>query len=251
MRRLLFVPCALALALPALGRADDAADAKALIDKAVKAHGGADALAKQKAAVTKMKGKFYGLGEAIDYTSQTSSQTPDKMRTDINASFMGTDIKVVQVVNGDKGWLEDPQGKREMSKEELEEVRNAQNAQQIARLGVLSEKDYALSPLGEVKVGDKEAVGVVVKHKGYRDVSLFFDKKTNMLLKAETRVKDPQRGGDTEMTQETLYDDYKKVEGAQIPHKVTIKRDGKNYVEAEVTEFKPQEKIDDSVFAKP
>jgi hypothetical protein len=250
MQRLLLVPCALALALPALGRPDDAADAKAVIDKAVAAHGGAEAIAKQKAAVFKGKGKFHGLGEAIDYKSEISYQAPDKARSVIDASFMGTDFKVVQVVNGDKGWIDDPNGNREMSKEELTEARENLNATAVARLGVLSDKGYTFAPLGESKVGDKDTVGVVVKHKDRRDVSLFFDKKTNLLLKSETRVKDP-RGGDAEMTQESFYDDYKKVAGVQVAHKVTIKRDGKLYLEGETTDFKPQEKFDDSVFAKP
>src|SRR2546428_402188 len=105
MQRLLFVPCALILALPAAGRADDAADMKALVEKAIQAHGGADNLAKQKAVVVKMKGKFHGLpGAVIDYTSETSSQQPAKLRTVVEGDVMGTTFKVVQIVNGDKGW---------------------------------------------------------------------------------------------------------------------------------------------------
>jgi hypothetical protein len=253
MQRLLFVPCALILALPAAGRGDDAADMKALVEKAIQAHGGADNLAKQKAVVVKMKGKFHGLpGAVIDYTSETSSQPPGKMRAVVEGDVMGTTFKVVQIVNGDKGWTDSTfEGNREMSKAEFTEARETLHAYVVARLVVLTDKAYALSPLGETKVGDKEAVGVLVKHKDRRDVSLFFDKKTHMLLKAETRVKDVQGGGDNELTQETLYEDFKKVDGIQVPHKLTIKRDGKLYVEAETTDYKVQDKLDDSLFAKP
>lgn len=254
MRRLL-IPCALVLALAALGRADDAADAKAVVEKAVKARGGADNLAKYKADVLKIKGAVHVSGLDIDFTGEISFQQPDKSRTVIEGTVMGTNFKSTRVVNGDKGWIDDLLGaarqQRDMSKEELAEERESQNANSIARLAVLTDKAYTLSTVGESKVGDKEAVGILVKRKGYRDVSLFFDKKTHLLLKSETRVKDPQGGGDTEFTQEAFYDDYKKVGDLQVAHKLTIKRDGKAFLESETTEFKPEEKLDDGLFAKP
>ena len=254
MRRLL-IPCALVLALAALGRADDAADAKAVVEKAIKARGGADNLAKYKADVLKIKGTVHVSGLDIDFTGEISFQQPDKSRTVIEGTVMGTNFKSTRVVNGDKGWIDDLLGaarqQRDMSKEELAEERESQNANSIARLAVLTDKAYTLSTVGESKVGDKEAVGILVKRKGYRDVSLFFDKKTHLLLKSETRVKDPQGGGDTEFTQEAFYDDYKKVGDLQVAHKQTVKRDGKAYLESEATEFKPEEKLDDGLFAKP
>lgn len=254
MRRLL-IPCALVLALAALGRADDAADAKAVVEKAIQARGGADNLAKYKADVLKVKGAVHVSGLDIDFTGEISFQQPDKSRTVIEGTVMGTNFKSTRVVNGDKGWIDDllgaTQSKRDMSKEELAEERESQNANSIIRLAVLTDKAYTLSTVGESKVGDKEAVGILVKRKGYRDVSLFFDKKTHLLLKSETRVKDPQGGGDTEFTQEAFYDDYKKVGDLQVAHKLTIKRDGKAFLESEATEFKPEEKLDDGLFAKP
>lgn len=254
MRRLL-IPCALVLALAALGRADDAADAKAVVEKAIQARGGADNLAKYKADVLKVKGAVHVSGLDIDFTGEISFQQPDKSRTVIEGTVMGTNFKSTRVVNGDKGWIDDLLGaarqQRDMSKEELAEERESQNANSIIRLAVLTDKAYTLSTVGESKVGDKAAVGILVKRKGYRDVSLFFDKKTHLLLKSETRVKDPQGGGDTEFTQEAFYDDYKKVGDLQVAHKLTIKRDGKAFLESETTEFKPEEKLDDGLFAKP
>jgi len=254
MRRLL-IPCALVLALAALGRADDAADAKAVVEKAIQARGGADNLAKYKADVLKVKGAVHVSGLDIDFTGEISFQQPDKSRTVIEGTVMGTNFKSTRVVNGDKGWIDDLLGaarqQRDMSKEELAEERESQNANSIIRLAVLTDKAYTLSTVGESKVGDKEAVGILVKRKGYRDVSLFFDKKTHLLLKSETRGKDPQGGGDTEFTQEAFYDDYKKVGDLQVAHKQTVKRDGKAYLESEATEFKPEEKLDDGLFAKP
>src|SRR6516165_1807242 len=137
MRRLL-IPCALVLALAALGRADDAADAKAVVEKAIKARGGADNLAKYKADVLKIKGAVHVAGLDIDFTGEISFQQPDKSRAVIEGTVMGTNFKSTRVVNGDKGWIDDLQGARDMSKDELAEEREHQNANSIARLAVLS-----------------------------------------------------------------------------------------------------------------
>ncbi len=51
--------------------------------------------------------------------------------------------------------------------------------------------------------------------------------------------------------QETFFSDDKEVEGIQIPGKIVMKPDGKLYVEAEIKDPKPTDKIDAKVFAKP
>ena len=70
-----------------------------------------------------------------------------------------------------------------------------------------------------------------------------------MLLKTEMRVKDEMSG--QEVNQESYYSDYKEVNGLKEAMKFVIKKDGKPFLEAEVEEIRRQEKVDDSVFAKP
>ncbi len=217
-----------------------------IVAKAIKAHGGSNKLKKFKASVSKSKGKFYGFGEAIEYTQEMSIQLPDRSRIDIDA----TNFKFMQVLNGDKGWQKFNGDTMEMTKEKVAEGQENMHATQVAHLAVLTDKSYELSALGDVKVGDRMAVGVRIEHKGHRDVSLFFDKENGLLLKSETRGKDTMNE-DKEFTSETVFSDYKKVEGVMVAHKIDIKRDGKQYVVSEVSEVKLSEKLDDSVFAKP
>jgi hypothetical protein len=231
-------------------RADDDAKLREIVSKAVKAHGGADNLKKLPASVTKTKGKFYGLGDAIDYTGETAIQLPDRIRSEVAGTANGQDFKFLQIVAGDKGWIRFGDNTEEMSKEMIAEAKEQLNAAAIAHLTVLTGKEYKLSTLGDVKVGGQEALGVRVEREGFRPVSLFFDKGNGMLVKSETRGKDLMRGGE-EYTSETFYKDYKKVDGLMVPHKLTIKRDGKDFVESETTDVKPSEKLDDNVFAKP
>jgi hypothetical protein len=223
------------------GNKDEDAKMREIVAQAIKAHGG-DNLDKMKGSITKTKGKILDL----EYTTETSLQLPDRSRT-VAESKLG---KFVQILNGDKGWVKLGDLSRECVKEELDEMREQLNAAQISHLFVLSDREYKLSPLGEEKIDDRQAVGVRVEHKGFRDIHLYFDKENNLLLKVETRIKDPLRGGE-EVAAETVYSDYKNVDGVMTAHRMTIKYDGKTYIEGEITDVKYSEKLDESVFDKP
>jgi hypothetical protein len=108
---------------------------------------------------------------------------------------------------------------------------------------------YKLSPLGEVKVHDKPAVGVRVASEGYRDVNLFFDKASGLLVKTEARTTDVQSG--EEKTEEKLLSDYKETEGVQRPGKVVVLRDGKKLLTLQIDEIKAVDKFDKDFFTKP
>lgn len=88
-----------------------------------------------------------------------------------------------------------------------------------------------------------------VTREGRRPINLFFDKETFHLVRTETRVKDETTS--QEVTEESTFSEYKLIEGAQQPLKITIKRNDKPHADVEVTEFKYVEKLEDSVFAKP
>src|ERR1700687_2585992 len=143
---------------PALARADDEADLKALIDKAIKAHGGADKVAKNKATTMKFKGKIYAVACGLDYTGDLSTQAPGQIRTDIKFSAGGMDFTVINVVNGDKGWVSINGKVEDLPKEAIEEGKEQLYADSVGRIYTLKDKEFKLSPLGESKVGDKEAV---------------------------------------------------------------------------------------------
>jgi outer membrane lipoprotein-sorting protein len=186
----------------------------------------------------------------VDYTGDISSQVPDRLRFEMALTVMGTDLKIAQVFRGDKGWVAVNGMVMDMTKEQLAEMKEQMYVSSLTRLVKLRDKEYKLSPLGEAKVEGKDAVGIRVEHKDHRDVSLYFDKKDGLLLKTETRAKDPM-AGDKEFTAETFYGDYKKVDGTPVAHKITVKRDGKPFVESEASDVKLAEKLDDSTFEKP
>lgn len=251
MSKLLGTTVVLGLLLGAGGlvRGDDQADALKVIEKAVQAQGGADNVTKHKAATWKVKGNFYGLGNALPYTGEYAVQFPDKMRFVLEFDAGGQQAKFIMVVNKDQGWRKINDNVMDMDKEQVKEAMEGLYAQNVIRAVAQKEKGYTFAPLGEVKVEDRPAVGVKVSHKGHRDVNLFFDKETGLLAKVEARVKDEMSG--QEVKQETFYSDYKGIKGGKHPGKVVIKRDGQLYVEGENQDYKFAEKLDDSLFEKP
>lgn len=239
----------LVLGASALVRAEDQAEVKAIIDKALQALGGADTVSKFKAATWKGKGKFYGLGDGIDFNGQWTTQPPHQSKVVSEVDINGMKFMQIRVVNGDRGWIKMMDNTEEMDKEALREAQEELYAGWVASVLPLRDPAFKLSLLGDAKVGDRPAVGVKVMHKNHRDINLYFDKERGLLLRAETRVKDMMTG--QEVAQETLPSDYKEVEGVQRARKITLKRDGKNFVELDIDEIQLREQLDDSAFGKP
>ena len=228
-------------------RADDAA--KALVEKAIKATGGAEALKKYPAVTVSFKGTFHGMGQEIPMTGQVTSQGPDRIKMDMEIEAGGQKFQIVNVVTKDAGWTKVAGNVMELGKDQLAEALEQAHAGYVAALYPLDDKAYTLAATGEAKVNDKPALGVKVTAKGHRDVTLYFDKESGLLVKSEHTVKD--EGSGQEVVEETLYSEYKEVQGTKQAMKFTVNRDGKLYIQGEATEVHLSEKLDDNAFAKP
>jgi hypothetical protein len=173
------------------------------------------------------------------------------MRNEIDLELMGQKIKQITVLNKDKGWISALGMTVDMTKEILDEAREEMHAGFLtSQLTPLKKKEYKLSPLGEIKVNNRPAVGMLVQREGYRDLNLYFDKKDGLLVKVEGRAKDLMQGG-KEVSSEILYSDYKDLQGLKVAHKVVMKRDGKDFLVGEASDYKMIEKLNDDVFDKP
>ena len=222
----------------------------AIVEKAIKAHGGEANLAKYPAMKSKGTGTFYGLGEGIPFTGEWAIQGASHQNLMIEAKFNNMALKFQRVVNGDKGWIKLDELTSEMGKEELAEEKEKLLARQVASLYPLKDKSFQLALLGEAKVGEKPAVGIRVSKKGHRDIKLYFDKESGMLVKYEHMTKDYQAGSD-EYLESTIFQEYKTAKGILVATKILIQKNGNRLVEAQMTSFEPLEKLDNSLFQRP
>ncbi|MBI5760031.1 MAG: hypothetical protein HZA46_16060 [Planctomycetales bacterium] len=223
-------------------KADDA-KARQTVDKAIKALGGADKIAKYPCSTFKEKGTYYGMGDGVPYEGVYAVHLPDRFSMEIQGAFK-------LVVNGKQGWTKSGDATKEMTAEELDVSKGNLYHGWVASLVPLKEKEYKLSEFGADTINGRAAVGVNVNREGRPTVTLLFDKENGLLLKSSTIVRSPENNN-KEVVEETIYSEFKEVEGIPSATKVLINRDGKKFVETEYSEYKLLEKLDDSVFGKP
>lgn len=231
-----------------VARADEAADARAIIDKAIKAAGGAELLNKYKAATFKIKGKISIMGMDIEFTGDMAHQGKDQQKIAIDMEVMGQKLSMTQVFNKTEGWTKLNDQVMDMDKDKIDETMEELHSGWVTRIVPLTDKAFTLATAGETKVNDKPALGVRVSYKGRKDVTLYFDNESYLLVKHEGRAKDDSSG--QEVNEETYHEAYAGKEFKQAM-KLRIHRDGKPFAEFEMSDMKPEAKLDDSVFAKP
>jgi hypothetical protein len=241
----LFLAVAPLLAVTGPGRADDA---RAVVERAVKAHGGADKLTQLRQYRERTRGVvFPGEGKRA-FTLDTTIRLPDQFRSVLVADLGTARLEVIQVCEGSKGWVSDNGRVSEVSPQMLADYQDLVHVQRISALTpLLQDTSYQLTSLDNTKVQGKASVGVKVARKGRRDVKLYFDKDSGLLVKREYQFREMGN----ESLREEFLSDYKAVEGVQRPHKFLIQHDGKKYAEAELVEWKPLSKVEDREFAKP
>jgi hypothetical protein len=237
---------------PAAARADDAADARAVLDRAVKAMGGKDKLARLQAVTWKGKGTVQIEAVKVSFTDELSALGLGRYNWQVAAEVNGRAIGLAIVFKGDKAWLkpENAAKAQDFPKQYVPLFRTDLRAVRLAQhLLPLTDKAYRLSHLGELKVGDRMAVGVKVSHKDWPDLDLLFDKETGLPVRAELRLKEGTDG--PEVVHVLTFGAYKETDGVKHFTKVALRRDDKLTIEAEATEVSFPEKLDDSTFDKP
>jgi hypothetical protein len=245
-----FLSLAALFVFTSVTRADDAADAKAIVEKAVKAHGYKDD-DKSKVMMWKEKGTFSGGDIQLDYTGDWVFQGPDKMRFDIKGEFGGMKIAITAVVNGEKAWESGFGQVQDVTGDKLDYVRGQVYQLTVTSLQpLLADKEFKLATAGEKDIGGKKAVGVKVTRDKKPTITLYFDKTTGLLSKVESKVKDEFQGW-KEVSEEVYFDDYKEANGRKLFGKMKIVRDGKTMIESKLSDQKFAEKLDPKMLEKP
>ena len=234
---------------PGTARAADEKDVAAVLDKAIKALGGAEKLGSIKAATWKTKGTVTFGGGDNDFDMVTTVQGLDNSRTEFEAEFGGNMVKGVTVLNGDKGWRKFGDMGGEMDKDALaSEKRNLYLQIVPATILPLKEKGFKVEAAGTEKVDSKPATVLKVTGPDGKDFKLFFDQESGLPVKQVAKVIDFMG---EEFTQETTFSAYKEFNGIKKATKIQSKRNGEKFIEQEVRDFKVVEKVDPKTFNEP
>jgi outer membrane lipoprotein-sorting protein len=224
-------------------------DARTIVEQAIKAHGGADKLARMSVGTWKVKGVLNALGMKVPYTGEYAFQMPDKFRMSFKMEFGGQGVDMVVVTDGKQAWEKAAGQVQEMPREKYNEFQHQVYVMNLSQLAPLLDKSHTLTSLGESKLGDKTVVGIKVAKPGKRDVAMFFDKDTMLLTKTSTRVMDEFTM--KEAIQEVVMTGHRDIGGLKCFDKLTILRDGKPFVEEEFSDQRFLDKPDPKLFEKP
>jgi hypothetical protein len=231
-----------------LTRADEK-EAKAVIDKAIKAAGGEEKLTRARVLTWTVKGTVTVNGNEGALTGKTTVEGLDHYRAEFEADINGNPLKGVVVLNADKGWRKIGEATMELDGDFLpNEKRSAYLQLSTILLVPLKGKGFKIDSAADEKVGDKPASVVKVTGPDGKDFTLYFEKESGLLVKMVAKL----IGADgEEFTQESKYSDYKVFDGIKKATKVENKRNGEPFIAGEVIEFKVLEKAEPDAFTEP
>jgi len=215
----------------------------ALIDQAIKAHGGAAALTKAQTVVRTGSGTLF-VGAEAAFTDEATFALPGRAKLILKSDAFG---QVIIVLNGDRGWRSAGGMVNEVPKEGLDEIREEAYVDWLTTLVPLRKDGFDLAPAADKTVDGKPAAGVKVASKGHGDVRLYFDKASGLLVQIERQSKEAGIAA----TKEYVFGGHKDFDGVKLPTKRTELLNGKKFVELTATSYKFPSKLDDATFGKP
>jgi hypothetical protein len=229
--------------------------ALALLDRAIQAMGGADALGKAQIATAKVKAAFnFPNDRTIPVVFTGSIQGFDRFRLDLEI-LQNNPFPATLIVNGSDDWIKAGTGnpkRLEALKGILFDagLKHDLYSLQLAQLLLpMRDKTFKLSATGEIKVGDRPALGFNVVHAGRPDVNIYLDKQTVLPVKCESRVRVDKTN--EEFAHNIFLADYKIVDGVKCYTRFTIHRDDRKIFDGELTEIEHMEKLDAKTFTEP
>jgi outer membrane lipoprotein-sorting protein len=192
-----------------------------VVEKHLAALGGREALGKLTSR--KSTGKVTVTNDAgtIPGSVEISAKSPNKSRVNIklDLSAMGAgDMVIDQRFDGAAGYmLNSMQGDSEITGNQLENMRN-----NVFPSPLLNYKDAGtrIEVLPREKLGDKEALVLLITPKAGSAVRMFLDPETYLIVRTVAKINSPQMGGDVEQTIDLS--DYRPVDNVKVAfHVVT------------------------------
>lgn len=213
-----------------------AQDAKAVVDKAIKALGGEAKLSKVGGVAWKAKGSLSFGGNDNPFTMEAKIDDLTHAKQEFEAEFGGMQVKGITQLDGDKGSRGFNDMNMDMDDEAIANEKRTIYLQLVPiTMVLLKSKDFTVEAAPEEKINDKKAVGLKITGPDKKDFTMYFDAESGLPVRQVAKVV-----GFTgeEFTQETNFGDYKDFDGIKKATKVESKRDGEKFLDQELTEFK-------------
>jgi len=232
-----------------LGEIASAQTADEVVEKHLTAMGGREALGKLTSrkivgtiTVSTPQGDISGPLEAY-------AKAPNKSRTylklDLSSVGQG-EVVVDQRCDGTTGYMINSiQGNSEMTGNQLENMRNGIFPSPLLKY---KEAGIKIEVLPKEKVGDKDAIVLLITPKAGSAARQFLDAETYLPIKTVMKLDIPQMGGEIEQT--TEFSDLREVDGVKVPFQMKITNPAQTLI-IKVNKVEHNTAIEDSMFVKP
>ena len=219
--------------------------AKKVVGRAIQAHGGRELLNKNRADKVKLQGKMVVGKVEIPYTAETLVQLPGQFKNTIQFNQGKKEVALTQVIDGTRAAIWVNGEKQKLSTAQALDLRQTLDLNRAMRLvGLLEDSAYNLKYLGQTEEGEQKTHVVRVLRKDMRELRMFFDAKTGLLVKTEHPVDFQGK----QMLQEEHYSDFRDLSGFRRPVRMTVYRGGQKILESALTQVSYFESIEPSRF---
>jgi hypothetical protein len=245
--------CLSLLYLPSAAQPQGNDDALAVLQKAVKAHGGAAGLNRVRVArvvYTGHGGLPYLPGAThVDMTVEETYQMPRQVKKVIKGKAEGRDLVLAWAIDGDTTWEQDQHGKITVHKHEQANLEPLFRPYlNLEMLAAYERYQWSLRP-GESQRHEDSVAVHADPNLPVSDFTFYFSKDTGLLTGISSRRDLPETS--KEIFQEDEYTEYKNIDGVQLPIRQVIYHDGKKLFEIQITSVRFFDKLDDAEFAPP
>jgi len=219
-----------------------------VVEKHLAALGGREALCKLTSR--KSTGKVTVTNDAgtIPGSVEIYAKPPNKSRVSIklDLSAMGAgDMLIDQLFDGAAGYMiNSMQGDSEITGNQLENMRN-----NVFPSPLLNYKEAGtrIEVLPKEKLGDKEAIVLLITPKAGSAVRMFLDADTYLIVRTVAKINSPQMGGEIEQTIDLS--DYRPVDNVKVAFHV-VNTNPMQSLSISFDKIEHNVAIDDAMFVK-
>lgn len=224
--------------------ADDL-EARVILEKAIKAHGGADALTKAQQCKRIDNGAQDIVGREVPFVSEVTRSLPDRVRLKIE---LDKKITTTLVFDGNKGWHSEGESPAvPLPPARLKEMREEAYVWWLTTLVPLTKAEFTLTALPKGKIDKEATLGIKVTHKGHAETRMYFYERNGLLAKVERRTTE----GGTLVDKEYLYSGFREFSGVTLPTREIVNVNGKKYTTVVISNYTFPAKFEAGTFAKP
>lgn len=213
-----------------------------LIVKYAEAMGGEDKLMAIKSV--QYTGKFSGNGADIPMVMIAEREGKARMEM----TYQG--MNLIRACENNSGWMINPfQGNKEAEKLPPEEVKNMKKHSELeGELINYKQKGYKVEFLGKEDFEGSEVFKVKLTDNDGDITYYFLDATSYLILKDNSK----RKIGEKEITAETLYGNYQKVDGIMFPMSIEFREVGSDQGQkVTIEKIETNVKVDESIFKMP